>query len=119
MNEFRKSLRVKQLELSDGRRQREALAIEMSPDDLDRIQNAQERDLAVGVLIRESVRLREVKAALERIERGTFGICSNCEEDIGAKRIAALPWAALCIICQEAADCIASDDVEQWLLNVA
>jgi DnaK suppressor protein len=117
---FRKTLKTRQVELSDGRRNREALAIETSPDELDRIQHAQERDFAMRTLNRASVRLREVRAALERIDSGSFGICLNCEEDIGAKRLAAVPWTALCIVCQEAADRMASDSQdEQALLNAA
>jgi DnaK suppressor protein len=119
---FRKTLEIRQAELSGGRHNREALAIETSADELDRIQHAQERDFAVGALNRESVRLREVKAALGRIDSGSFGICPNCEEDIGAKRLAAVPWASFCIVCQEAADRMASDsqdEDEQPLLNAA
>ena len=73
-------------------------------------------------LNRESVRWREDRAALERIESGGFGICLNSEEDIGAKRRAAVPWTALCIVCEEAADPMGCDSQEQdtqALLNVA
>ena len=116
---FRKTLRTGQAELS-GRYNREALAIETSPDELDRIQQAQERDFAIGALDREGVRLRQIETALERIDSGSFGICLNCEEDIGAKRLAALPWAAFCIVCQEAADRMAKDSLEdQSLLTAA
>ena len=45
---FRKTLKARQAELSDGRYNREALAIEPSADELDRIQPAQERDFAMG-----------------------------------------------------------------------
>ena len=58
----RKTLKASQAELSDRCRNREALTIETSADELDRIQHAQERDFAMGVLDRESVRLREVGA---------------------------------------------------------
>ncbi len=58
----------------------------------------------MGALNRESLWLREVRAALGRIDSGSFGICLNCEEDIGARRLAAMPWAPLCIVCQEAVD---------------
>jgi DnaK suppressor protein len=118
---FRRTLRSERAELS-GRYNREALAIETSPDELDRIQQAQERDFAIGALDREAVRLRQIEAALERIDGGSFGICLNCEEDIGARRLAALPWAAFCIVCQEAADRMAGepqDEYAQPLLNVA
>ena len=106
---FRKILKTKQAELSAGRRNREALAIETSADELDRIQFAQERDFAMEALDRDSVRLREIRAALERLDCGTFGICLNCEEEIAAKRLAAVPWTPLCIVCQEVVDRITSD----------
>ena len=121
LNKFRETLKTRQAELSEGRHNREALAIETSADELDRIQNAQERDFAMGVIDRDSVRLREIKAALERIDSGSFGICLNCEEEIGAKRLAAVPWAALCIVCQEVAERMTNDfqDEEQPLLSAA
>jgi DnaK suppressor protein len=121
---FRESLETRQAELSDSRSHREALTIETSADELDRIQHAQERDFAMGSLGRESARLREVRGALDRIDAGSFGICLNCEEDIGAKRLAAVPWAAFCIVCQEAADRMASnqrdeDEDQEQILNAA
>jgi DnaK suppressor protein len=45
--------------------------------------------------------LREVEEALRRIERGTYGICHECEEPISAKRLDAVPWAKYCVTCQE------------------
>ena len=122
LDEFRNTLKTRQAELGAGLRRREALAIETSADELDQIQHAQERDFAMGALDRESVRLREIRAALGRIDRGSFGICLNCEEEIGAKRLAAVPWTALCIVCQEVAEQIASnsqDHNEQPFLSAA
>jgi len=78
--------------------------IEKSADQMDEIQCATERDLAIGNLDRESGLLREVKDAMRRIHDGAFGACIVCESAISPKRLAAVPWAALCIECQEAAD---------------
>jgi DnaK suppressor protein len=108
-NGFRKALKIRQSELESGSRNRDALAIETSPDELDRIQHAQERDFAIGALDRKSTRLREVRTALKRIDTDTFGICLNCEQEISTKRLAAVPWTELCIICQEAADNMAGN----------
>ena len=120
LDEFRNTLKTRQAELGAGLRRREALAIETSADELDQIQHAQERDFAMGALDRESVRLREIRAALGRIDRGSFGICLNCEEEIGAKRLAAVPWTALCIACQEVAEQIANNSQdEQPFLSAA
>jgi len=104
LNAFRRALENRQTELGNGNRNREALAIETSPDELDRIEQASDRDYAISHLERNSNRLREVRTALRRIDAGTFGICIGCEENINPKRLAAVPWASSCIVCQEAAD---------------
>ena len=104
LNAFRKTLKNRQTELRDRSGSREALAIETSPDELDRIQHASDRDVALSNLERNADRLRETRSALGRIDTGTFGICIGCEESIILKRLAAVPWASFCIVCQEAAD---------------
>jgi DnaK suppressor protein len=71
---------------------------------LDQIQQSTERELTIGNLERESKQLREVQAALDRIRLGDFGVCPRCGEEIGMKRLAAVPWALSCIACQTAED---------------
>ena len=104
MNRFQHSLKNKLAELENGNRNRGAIAIETSPDELDRIQHGQERDLAMGALDRDSKLLREVRSALIRAGAGTYGICSDCQEDISVRRLTAVPWTATCIVCRQAAD---------------
>ena len=113
LENFRKILTIRQADLSDGRTNREAIAIETTADELDRIQQAQERDFAMGAIDRDSLRLRDIRAALRRIDDGTFGICLNCEEEIAAKRLVAVPWAGLCIVCQELAERAPSNSQDQ------
>ena len=45
--------------------------------------------------------LRLIDAALKRIEAGTYGICSECGEEIPAARLKALPYVTTCINCAE------------------
>jgi DnaK suppressor protein len=104
LKKFRALLDARQTELEKLTRNREGLAIETSPDELDRIQHATEREIAVGNLERDSVLLRDVRAALRRIETDMFGLCLNCEDEISPKRLRAVPWAPSCIVCQEATD---------------
>jgi DnaK suppressor protein len=105
LTQFRYSLETLKADLQkNGNSGRETLDIDASADELDRIQQAQQRDLAIGFLDRNAKLLRQVRAALSRMDTGTFGICLDCEEQISVKRLAAVPWTALCIICQEAAD---------------
>lgn len=104
LNKFKQILEAKQAELEQAVRDREGIAIEKSPDALDEVQHAAERELAIRNLDRESNLLRNVRAALRRIDEGGYGVCLHCEEDINVKRLNAVPWTPFCITCQELAD---------------
>ena len=101
---YRQILEAKQAELADVLKRRDEIAIEKSPDAIDEVPRAAERELAIRNLDRESNLMRNVRAALRRIDDGSFGVCAHCDEDISPKRLAAVPWAPFCIRCQEAAD---------------
>ncbi len=52
-------------------------------------------------LLRNSVALlKQVNAAIERLDGGTYGKCVRCGKDIAARRLEALPYVTLCISCQ-------------------
>ncbi|MGH9342495.1 MAG: TraR/DksA family transcriptional regulator [Terriglobia bacterium] len=104
LNRYHTILEARIAELELGVRQRDGIAVEQSPDQLDEVQLASERDFAISNMDRESMQLRYARAALRRIREGTFGVCEQCEEEIHPKRLAAIPWASLCILCQEALD---------------
>ncbi len=104
LEKYKAMLEAKRAELSAGLRNRDDIAIEKTPDALDEVQLAGERELAIRNLDRESNLLRSVKGALARIADGSFGTCLHCEEEIKPKRLEAVPWAKYCIRCQEAAD---------------
>jgi DnaK suppressor protein len=71
---------------------------------MDQVQAAEARDLAIRSLDRSVRRLRQIEEALRRLDKGEYGICENCEEKIGPKRLRAIPWAQFCLKCQEIAD---------------
>jgi DnaK suppressor protein len=124
LNKYKAMLEAKKAELSVGLRNREDIAIEKTPDAIDEVQLAGERELAIRNLDRESNLLRNVKGALVRIADGSYGVCMHCEEDIKTKRLEAVPWTKYCIKCQEAADrhefeVETSDSREQLLANAA
>ena len=104
LNKYKALLEAKRAELAGGLRNREGIAIEKTADALDEVQLAGERELAIRNLDRESNLLRNVRLALSRIADGSYGTCLHCEEEISPKRLNAVPWAAYCIRCQEAAD---------------
>jgi DnaK suppressor protein len=98
------ALRAKEAELMTGLQNREGLATEAEAEFGDQIQRALDRALVIDALDRSSVLLREVQAALARAQDGSYGVCLRCEEPISDKRLAAVPWAAYCLGCQERRD---------------
>lgn len=104
VNEFRRLLEAKKKELLAGTSDREEILIENAAEEFDRLQQQLNREVAIRNLDRESKLLKEVNAALKRVEEGNFGICLRCEEDIPEKRLKALTWAAYCVPCQESID---------------
>jgi DnaK suppressor protein len=104
LRKYREILEEKMADLSTILRNREDIAIEKSPDALDEVTRAAERELAIRNLDRDSALMRNVRAALRRIQDGSYGVCVHCEEPINPKRLNAVPWTPLCIRCQEAAD---------------
>ena len=101
---FQEVLQRKEAELVHVLRNRDGIAIEKSADQMDEIQYASERDLAIRNVDRESRLLLQVRAALRRIHDGSFGVCIECESAISPKRLSAVPSAPRCIQCQDAAD---------------
>ena len=59
-------------------------------------------ELASGQAAVDASRLREVNEALRRVGKGTYGICIDCGVAIAPNVLAAEPWVAYCLHCQEA-----------------
>ena len=57
-----------------------------------------EKRLALENHIRQE--LASVEHALEKIEKGTYGICDNCGKAIDPARLEALPQANICMDCK-------------------
>jgi DnaK suppressor protein len=45
--------------------------------------------------------VRFIQEAIKAVDRGQYGECLRCGKDINEKRLAAVPWATMCIGCQE------------------
>lgn len=58
---------------------------------------AQENDMRKNLLIEAEENLAKVNAALARLERGEYGECRECGEDIEEGRLNAVPYATLCM----------------------
>ena len=98
---IRAALEAKHNELLNSVNNREDIWGESAADILDNLQLHMDREVVIRTLDSRSALLHELNSAIERLEAGTFGICLECEEDVPARRLQALPWAARCVPCQE------------------
>lgn len=57
-------------------------------------------DINLADIDRHVNETRDIEAALIRVAEGTYGLCSDCGEEIGFKRLQAYPTAKRCIGCQ-------------------
>ena len=89
------------------RAEAEQLAEERDPGDVqfdeesgqgDTMNVERERDLALSAQAMQQV--LEIDAALDKIDKGTYGLCERCGKPIPEERLQALPWAALDVGCK-------------------
>ena len=45
--------------------------------------------------------LQAIEEALQRMEKGTYGICRDCGDPIAPARLQAIPWTRVCIACKQ------------------
>jgi DnaK suppressor protein len=70
------------------------------PDPTDRASVESDRSFELRIRDRERKLIKKINKALERIEEGTYGICEDCGEEIGTKRLTARPVTTRCIKCK-------------------
>lgn len=105
---FRRELRERQTEMLNAymsakgdSRSRESDGTE---DYIDYAVSSYDREFLLSLTELERAQLNLVEEALQRIDRGRFGLCVQCERVIPTKRLEVQPWARYCLHCQELAD---------------
>ncbi len=100
--------RILKIRLDETMKSLERLGDETRSIDIDSPQDAGDRcimSVSKESLFQHSgerrVMVRMIEAALARIQRGTFGVCMACGDDINARRVEALPWTRYCLHCQQ------------------
>ncbi len=66
----------------------------------DEAANIYNKQVLLSLNENERTRLQEVDESLDRIENGTYGICEECGEPIGLKRLEVRPVAKYCVPCK-------------------
>jgi len=116
IQEYRRMLEAKAEELCSDRHCVDEIAIQRVADSMDEVVLANERELAMDVIHRNALALQHVLDALRRIRLGDYGRCMECSRQIAPRRLAAVPWAPLCLTCQDAADRNGTERLHQGAL---
>lgn len=66
---------------------------------LTRLEAMGEQDVNNKILDESRLRLTRLTNALQRIDKPMFGICIECEEDIGIGRMSVRPESVRCVEC--------------------
>ena len=74
---------------------------EATQDIADKAANSYTKEFLFSLSNTERSLLQQVDEAIVRIETRRYGVCSACEDDMNLKRLEAVPWARLCLSCQE------------------
>ncbi len=85
------------------RNQREALEIELESagDGGDHAAISHQKTLLSGLNKVELLKVRAIQQALDHVASGSYGVCAKCGNQILVARLRAVPWATLCLGCQE------------------
>jgi DnaK suppressor protein len=105
LEKFRQRLIAKRKELVGGVRGSNVDSIETNTDGIqdlaDQASSAYTKEFLLSIGDAERRILKQVDEALKRIKEQTYGLCETCGEMISERRLEALPFAKLCIGCQE------------------
>lgn len=105
MEKYRRLLEQKKNSLSSDlaktRNAEEETTEEATQDIADKAVSSYTREFLYSLSDVDRNTLVKIDEALARIEEGTYGLCRNCSQPMSEKRLTAVPWARLCVDCQE------------------
>jgi len=70
-------------------------------DVADKAETSYTKEFLLGLTDSEREQLQLIDQALDRLEKGEYGLCQVCHREIGKKRLQIIPWTPYCIDCQE------------------
>ena len=96
-----------------GRLAAHEITVENTEDEGDLAIISHARELFYNLQEGDLARLRSIEEAMEALDRGQYGECIRCDDDINEKRLEIVPWATMCIRCQEEAEMEGSSQTVQ------
>ncbi len=90
--------------LSEVYNESKEMETNIAQDLVDKAETSYTKEFLLSLSDTEREHLVLIDDALRRIQKREFGICQQCQKEIGKKRLGALPWTPYCIDCQEKAE---------------
>lgn len=101
---FREKLLAMKKELIEALNNKYNEALELGSDGIqdtpDEAYNLYNKNIMLGRVETDALKLRLVDQALQRIENDTYGVCIECEEEINPRRLEYVPFARYCTECK-------------------
>lgn len=70
------------------------------PDIGDMSSNSYHQEVLMNLSETQRSRVRDIDAALERMDQGVYGLCAGCEEEIPSRRMEVRPFSRYCVDCK-------------------
>ncbi len=70
------------------------------PDIGDMSSNSYNQEVLMNLSEAQLGRVRDIDAALERMDQGVYGLCARCEEEISPRRMEVRPFSRYCVDCK-------------------
>ena len=104
ISEIEKELREQKSTILKNCSEKNGTELDCDGDDIDAIQGLLLTEMLQKISNRDLIKINHIDTALAKIATGTFGICEDCGDEVGKKRLLARPEASMCIICAEKAE---------------
>ncbi len=102
---FREKLTAKKEEILDAYSKNKTYGMEADGDGAqdvaDKAANSYTKEFLFSLSNTEREFIQQVDEALLRLDEKKFGRCSACGSEVNMKRLEAVPWASLCLPCQQ------------------
>jgi DnaK suppressor protein len=106
--DFRKMLLQKKemivRKLSQLTNESKEMETNVAQDVVDKAETSYTKEFLLSLTDADREQLLLIDEALKRLRREEFGVCQLCHQEIGRKRLEAVPWTPYCIDCQEKAE---------------
>ncbi|MDR3049965.1 MAG: TraR/DksA family transcriptional regulator [Elusimicrobiota bacterium] len=91
--------KVKNVQMEIG-----AKGYENSGDEIDTASQSSDKEMFFELAAADKITMSAIDESIAKIEKGIYGKCECCGQDISPKRLMAIPWGRYCIQCQEEAE---------------